>query len=351
MNIIIFLAISAIISVQVTAEYSYEDFYSRGTHKDNAGVMRHMHDIFSSYGRQSVFSAKSSSDVLTSPLTSIEESGYFSILSYTNSTCSNSNDLALVGSLLLNTCSRSFDGNYTKVRCVFFLFSNMFINQCAEHTIFLPSFSKNCSQTVGYAPDTAQGTITVVTSAYIDANCLNQSGASNKSTYPSTCSTRTDTNFIGFSIVSYQASFTPTLTYPTANTGIVSQNYAAGGCAGAPMLSSYIRSGLCIAYNISTTLICSAAEITTARRNVATCPKGDDRDSFTKSKPLSSCENDLEYFIAVNTFGKTPAPGSFSSISCQQAFSPTSSGSNFKGGVIDVLFVAIAGSVLLFVLF
>eukprot|EP00596_Hydrurales_sp_CCMP1899_P010589 CAMPEP_0119050964 /NCGR_PEP_ID=MMETSP1177-20130426/72736_1 /TAXON_ID=2985 /ORGANISM="Ochromonas sp, Strain CCMP1899" /LENGTH=315 /DNA_ID=CAMNT_0007030007 /DNA_START=69 /DNA_END=1016 /DNA_ORIENTATION=+ len=311
MNIIIFLAISAIISVQVTAEYSYEDFYSRGTHKDNAGVMRHMHDIFSSYGRQSVFSAKSSSDVLTSPLTSIEESGYFSILSYTNSTCSNSNDLALVGSLLLNTCSRSFDGNYTK--------------------------------TIGYAPDTANDFFEVVTSAYMDANCLNQSGASNKSTYPSTCSTRTDTNFIGFSIVSYQASFAPTLTYPTTNTGIISQNYAAEGCAGAPMLSSYIRSGLCLAYNISTTLICSAAEISTARRNVATCPKGDDRDSFTKSKPLSSCENDLEYFIAVNTFGKTPAPGSFSSISCQQAFSPTSSGSNFKGGVIDVLFIAIAG--------
>jgi hypothetical protein len=50
---------------------------------------------------------------------------------------------------------------------------------------------------------------------------------------------------------------------------------------------------------------------------------------------LSNCENDLEYFIAVNTFGKTPAPGSFSSISCQQAFSPTSSGSNFKGEDVD----------------
>jgi hypothetical protein len=92
MNIIIFLAISSIISVRVTAEYSYGDLlYSRGTLIEE-------------------------SDVLTSPLTLIEESGYFSFLSYTNSNCNDNSNLALVGSLLLNTCSRSFDGNYTKVK-------------------------------------------------------------------------------------------------------------------------------------------------------------------------------------------------------------------------------------------
>jgi hypothetical protein len=82
----------------------------------------------------------------------------------------------------------------------------------------------------------------------------------------------------------------------------------------------------------------SAAEIavTASRKVVATCPKQDDRDSTTVSKPLSDCSNDLENFIAVNFFGEgTPAPGSFSSISCQQAFSPTSSGINFKGEDVD----------------
>jgi hypothetical protein len=100
----------------------------------------------------------------------------------------------------------------------------MFINQCAEHSLFLPSFSKNCSQTFGYASDTAKSTYRVITFAYTDANCFNRIGKYNQTKGPTKCITIVaDTTFIGFSIVSYQASFTPTLTYPTANTGIISQ--------------------------------------------------------------------------------------------------------------------------------
>lgn len=121
MKVINFLAITAAFLVQVTAKISKKDWHVRGTHDmdDVTGVMKHMHHIFLSHKNQSLLSAKSSSGVITSPLAQFTEIGYFSYLIYTDTTC-NSNNLAISASLLLNTCSLSSNGNYTKVKWVFF---------------------------------------------------------------------------------------------------------------------------------------------------------------------------------------------------------------------------------------
>jgi hypothetical protein len=309
MNAIIFLAVSAIFSVQVTAENSHEKLHMRGTPMDNAGVMKHMHDIFSTHGKQHVLNANSSSGVLVSPLPQITEPGYFSTNFYTDTTCSNSNSLALGASLLLNTCSLSSSGIYTK--------------------------------TLGFEADTAEGFNKIVTSAYIDPQCLKQIGASNTSTSPSTCMSFGSTLIGGFSTLSLQSSFSTKLTYPTANTGIISQNYAAEGCAGTPIVTTYYRSGLCLG---GASLSCSGSTVkSTVSLTDATCPKEGDTGAVTGTASTGTCENDPE--ILYNTEDVTL--GSFSSVSCQQA----ASGANSKRGLMDVLLGAIAGSAVLFLLF
>jgi hypothetical protein len=120
MNVIIFLVITAVFSVQVNAKNSYEDSHMRGTQKDNADVMKRVHDIFLDPRIQPVLSAKSNRDVLTSPLAQITEPGYFSLDTFTDTTCSNINNLAVGTSVLLNTCSLSENGKYTKVKRSFF---------------------------------------------------------------------------------------------------------------------------------------------------------------------------------------------------------------------------------------
>mmetsp|Transcript_16005 Transcript_16005/g.15368 ORF Transcript_16005/g.15368 Transcript_16005/m.15368 type:complete len:320 (-) Transcript_16005:178-1137(-) len=319
MNVIIFLAVSAIFSVQVTAENSHENLHMRGTNMDNAGrtkPVRTITDTISTFGKHYVLSAESSSGVLTSHLAS----GYFSISVYTDATCSN-NNLAYVQSFLLDTCSLSSDGKYTK--------------------------------TLGYAYSSNN---TVVTSAYTDEKCSDQFGATNMKVLPNTCETNVandDDDF--FSTVSVGSSFTPKLTYPAGNTGIISQNYGTEGCAGAPILESYYRSRICLDGREFTdkhtkdsfaapTVTCSASG-TKISDGLFDCQQEGEFSVTTELSPLATCVNEPEYYSQVNTEGVNL--GSFSSVSCQQAVS----GANSKRGVMDVLLGAIAGSAVLFLLF
>jgi hypothetical protein len=73
-----------------------------------------------SFLKQPVLSAKSSRGVLISPLAHITELGYFSLGTFTDTVCSNINNLAVGASLLLNTCSLFENGKYTKVKRSFF---------------------------------------------------------------------------------------------------------------------------------------------------------------------------------------------------------------------------------------